>query len=58
MPGRKSRFSTGKERGNTTMKKIILLCAAGMSTSILVKKMKEAAGSSHLKSRGKFNLRA
>ena len=28
------------------MKKIILLCAAGMSTSILVKKMKEAAGSS------------
>lgn len=25
------------------MKKILLLCAAGMSTSILVKKMKEAA---------------
>lgn len=25
------------------MKKIVLLCAAGMSTSILVKKMQEAA---------------
>lgn len=25
------------------MKKIVLLCAAGMSTSVLVKKMKEAA---------------
>lgn len=27
------------------MKKIILLCAAGMSTSMLVKKMQEAAAS-------------
>lgn len=25
------------------MKKIVLLCAAGMSTSVLVKKMKEAS---------------